>query len=220
MGGEGSMLHMILSLRNNKKLRSKKSIFEKQKSFFDSTATSNAINKKIEVKHLTQEEIEYFREKSIRMRRKYFINKFIVSIILISILAFISAFLINTISEQHYNKIQRAKEIQYSKDIEHYNIYLKRAANFESDGDWPEAIFELKHAIVIFPEKIEANIKLADTYIKACTEANIYCDAGIEFISKLINKYPDNNKLYELRAILYNSVGENEKANNDYKMIN
>jgi tetratricopeptide (TPR) repeat protein len=220
MGGEGSMLHMILSYRNNRKLRSKKTIFEKEKTFGESTTTTNAAHKEIKVKHLSPDEIKYFQNKYNIIRRKNFVSKLLISIGLLVFLGSISIFIFGKIEHSWSERHHRKEMIQYSKDLEHYNIYIKRAERYESENSWPEAIFELKHALLIFPDKQEANLKLADTYLKACTNANIYCNDGIKFVSSLINKYPNNNKLYELRAILYNSIGDTDNANKDYEMVN
>lgn len=88
MGGEGSMQHMITTLRNNSKLLRRKGMFQRQRSFRsikrEYQIASEGINTS---KKLSKEELLQIRNRVIENRRRENMKAFIVFfIIVVSIL--------------------------------------------------------------------------------------------------------------------------------------
>ena len=74
MGGEGSMLHMITTLRNNKALLHKHSLFKKSDSFKDKRILyAKFSNGAINNRKLTKEELKVIRAKIKAQKRKQLI---------------------------------------------------------------------------------------------------------------------------------------------------
>lgn len=88
MGGEGSMQHMITTLRNNSKLLRRKGMFQRQRSFKSIKREYQIASKGINTsKKLSKEELLQIRNRVIENRRRENMKAFIILfIILVSIL--------------------------------------------------------------------------------------------------------------------------------------
>lgn len=215
MGGEGSILSMITSLRSNKNLLRRKSIFEKENLHPCSELNSD----KIVVKPLSQEDREKIRKKVRQESRKLIIHRLLYSLIMLSVISLGIYLGLRRFSNNYVEGIKQ-KEIRINEaKASNYESLITNANFFISNEQWGEAIFQLKKAINIFPERLEAKTVLADTYVNSCLNQSTYCSEGIVLLGDLIRQLPENTKFLELRALIFESMGEFEKAEADYKSI-
>ena len=94
---------------------------------------------------------------------------------------------------------------QVSTNIVSYN--LKRAELYGCLRDWESATLSLRKILLEQPAQIEAIVAMA----KACIELQHYDDAFFMY-DKGINFFPDEPYFYTLKGKLYDLLGMNEKA--------
>lgn len=84
MGGEGSMQHMITTLRNNKALLRKRSMFKKSDSFRDKRIAYYKLSKgAINNRKLTKKELRVIRAKiKADNRKQFFIDALLLGVII------------------------------------------------------------------------------------------------------------------------------------------
>ncbi|MEN8125418.1 MAG: hypothetical protein ABFR32_09845 [Bacteroidota bacterium] len=96
MGGEGSILHMITSLRNNRSLLRKKSMFKKDRSFLSVKKEYYKASKgKIASKKLSKEELLLIRKKVIKKRRRENIKSLIILFVIITLILCLGLYIAN-----------------------------------------------------------------------------------------------------------------------------
>lgn len=219
-GGGGFISNMNSSMRNNSLLRRKKTPFEKDKGIFSiKDKLLKANQTEIEIKNLTDEEKEHYRKETNRKNRIRAIRKTALLTVIASVIILLSAFGIQHLTTKIAEKRKVQQEIIKERNKEQYDDYMIKANDHIALQEWPEAIWQLKKAYALSSVKKDAKFLLADVYLKSCTMEQIYCKDGIKFLSQLISDYPDNMKLVEMRAVLYESTGQTEKAHADFERI-
>ena len=222
MPGGGSILGMIISLRNNRQLLRKKNRFGKRRMFSgdDPTTLTHNKNTPLEFKHISENELEEFRLK-IRERNRNNLRRRIIGITLIFIALGFGIYWLTVRIDRELVRIRREAEIaSYEANKFKYDLFVKDGDIYVLRSRWAEAIFEYRKALVIFPDIYEANYKLADAYMKSCMNDNMYCIEGKKHLDKIIALYPEEVKLLEIRATLFLAAGDTEKAFADYDRIN
>jgi tetratricopeptide (TPR) repeat protein len=222
MPGGGSILGMIISLRNNKQLLRKKNRFDRRR-MFSGDDPQNLIyggNTPLEFKHISENELEEFRIKIRERNRKNLRRRIIGSTLILFIVGFGIYWLTINI-DRELVKIKREAELAtFEQNNFKYDLLVRSGDNYVLRSEWAEAIFEYRKALVIFPDIYEANYKLADAYMKSCMNDNMYCSEGKKHLDKIIALFPEEVKLLEIRATLFLAAGETEKALADYDRIN
>jgi len=209
----GHIAGMVISLRNNLKLRKRASVFDKDKSFSETTTTHDALHKTLEIKHLSEGEKAYFRNKTITENKKENRIRWIIVAFMAMFVIAGSYFIVEAVG----SKQARRAELQLQSDRQNHDLYVRRSLNFAVDKKWPEAIYELKQALLLFPDNYDTKMLLANTYTSACADGS-YCSKGIKYLTYLIAEYPGNHKLYEMRSAMYFSLGETDNALEDLEM--
>jgi tetratricopeptide (TPR) repeat protein len=222
MPGGGSILGMIISLRNNKQLLRKKSKYDKRRIFSgdDPATLSHGKNTPLEFKHISGKELEEYRKK-IRERNRINLRRRIIGTTLVLVLVGFGLFRLTVGIDRELVRFRReAEAATYEQNKFKYDLIVRDGDNYVLRAEWAEAIFAYKKALVIFPDMYEANFKLADAYMKSCMHDNMYCSEGKKHLDKIIALYPEEVKLLEIRATLFLAAGETEKALADYDRIN
>ena len=207
MAGEGSMMHMITTLRNNKYLLRRKRMFKKERTFLSvKKEYYKATKGEINIRKLSKEELLAIRNSVIKSRRSQrFKTLLITSLVLGSIFILVFRFSSKLKKERlEQVKIIEARVFQenLTQNTTQYNYFIKEGDLWVTKGNWDNAVFEYKIALKIFPHKHEINYKLALAYVYNCSNFNQDCDKGKKLLDSLLLESPNNVDLLELKYIL------------------
>jgi len=219
MGGAGSILGMIQSYRDNMK-RLRKSVFQ-NKSRFEETKRIryDSSGQTIEIKPLTEEDRQKFIKKTIennRRSRRRVLSIFVSVAILLLISSF---FLLSSLSD---NVVQNRKDRQQLLNVNKHDLYNEHMTNGDGWCDrqkWDKAIDEYKKLQYIFPNDYLVKFKIAYATVHNCLSSDYDCGEARGRLDELIEEYPAEKDLYELRANLFIAIGEPELAAKDYEKI-
>jgi len=202
MGGEGNMQHMINTLRNNRSLLRKKSMFKRDNSFLSAKKEYyKAAQGKIDLKKATKEELSILRKKIIKQRRTENIRVWITILVLaISIILF-SFYISNKINKNKIERIEQAEENYLHENFNEYTYLIEEGDKWIEKKNWNNAIYRYGKAVELFPNKFEANYRLALAYSYSCQFENKNCEIGIELTNKLLKYFPDENNLIVLKKV-------------------
>jgi len=202
MGGEGNMQHMINTLRNNRSLLRKKSMFKRDNSFLSAKKEYyKAAQGKIDLKKATKEELSILRKKIIKQRRTENIRVWITILVLaISIILF-SFYISNKINKNKIERIEQAEENYLHENFNEYTYLIEEGDKWIEKKNWNNAIYRYAKAVELFPNEFEANYRLALAYSYSCQFENKNCEIGIELTNKLLKYFPDENNLIVLKKV-------------------
>ncbi len=203
MAGEGSIQAMINSLRNNKNLLRKRSIFKKERTFLSTKKEYyKAAQGEFDLKKATKEELKTLREKIIKQRKIE--NRKSWSIVLAVMISLV-LILINATYKTNKKEIERIETAKDNYLIEHINdyiYYLEEGDKWIEKKNWNNATYRYEQAVKLFPEEYEANYRLALSYGYSCSYKNKNCEKGRRLTNQLLKLYPEDSKLLELKIIL------------------
>lgn len=214
MSGAGHMHSMNTILRNNKNLLRKISIFKKNNSFMSARKEYiKALNGEIDIKKLSKQELRIIREKVIREREKENIKNSVISILIMIPVIWLSYNLYNNFIQYQNEKLNDSyvydKELEQIKinnekqeKIEQYYFYIENGDEWIEKQNWKNAIFQYKNAVREYPEKYEANYRLALAYSYNCKFQNQDCEKGSKLIERLLKVNPDDSDLLTLKRIV------------------
>jgi len=203
MGGEGSIQSMITSLRNNRNLLRKKSMFKRGRTFLSTRKEyyKTAKGKNIELKKASKEELQLIRNKIIKQRKvERIITLSIVIALFVAVIMVVFYF-------SHKQNIEKIKEVEIEKEnylhenINEYSYLIEEGDNWIDKKNWNNAIYRYKQAVELFPNEFEASYRLALTYSYSCIFENENCEIGETLTARLIKYYPDDPKLQELKKV-------------------
>ena len=214
MGGAGHMASMNTILSNNKKLLRKVSIFKKDRSFMSSRkAYLKALDGKVDIRKLSKQELRVIREKVIREREKESTRNFIISVLIIIPILFLSYNLYDNFIDYQKRKLNENfipdKELEQvlierekQDKIDKYYFLIDSGDDWIEKKNWKNAIFQYKNAVREFPEKYEANYRLALAYSYKCKFMNKDCDKGLKLVDRLLIVTPNDPNLLILKNIM------------------
>ncbi len=221
MGGAGHMASMNTILSNNKKLLRKVSIFKKDRSFMSSRkAYLKALDGEVDIKKLSKQELRVIREKVIREWEKEGIRNLIISILILIPILILSYNLYNNFIQYQNKKLNENfipdKELEQilinreeQKKIDKYYFLIESGDDWIEKRNWKNAVFQYKNAVREFPEKYEANYRLALGYSYNCKFRNKDCDKGLKLVDRLLKVTPNNPNLLTLKNIMENYTTPN-----------
>ena len=202
MGGEGSMAHMIISQRNNKKLLRRKRLFEKESTFLSiKKEYYKASQGRVDFKKATPEELKRIRNKVIANRKSEYRIQLIVfcfSILFIGFFTFKIFKSENSKTKAYYNNNM---EVELVKKKEKYLFFISDGDKWISEENWSNAIFQYKEALKIFPTEFDANYRLALAYSYSCQNEQINCEIGEKLTDTLKKQFPNRYEILKLDAI-------------------
>ncbi len=214
MGGEGSIQHMITTMRNNRNMLRKKNYFKRERTFLSTKREYYKASKgKIDSKNISKEELLQIRKIIIRKRK---VENIRVWLILFAIITPILIFVIYTFNQFKKDEVQRIENVKEQYLIEHLNKYrylIDEGDKWIKERNWNNAIYFFKQAVEIFPSEFEGNYRLALVYSYNCKFENKDCNKGKKLTIRLLKYSPENTDLIKLLDFFEN----NTVANNGYK---
>lgn len=195
MGGEGFMLHMINTLRDNRGLLRRKGMFKRKQTFltrrkeYYKASQGNFI-----FKELSKDELKAIRRKVLKQRRKDSIIQWSIFLILSSLIFFMVSFF--------FIEDPKPQETESNKDkhLKDYFFYIQEGDKWIGQRNWDNAIFEYKIAQKHFPKKYEINYRLALAYSYNCKFELKDCKKATALIDKLLVLEPKDTTLLKIKT--------------------
>lgn len=214
MAGSGFMKHMSNTIRNNRDLLRKKSMFKKERTFLRLKKEDfKTADFTIESKKLTQKETKEIKDKITNERRKDNQIAIIgVSFIIIPLL-FLSINIFNRYQEEETLKQEVAAENYLSQNLNEYTFLLQDDDKWLAQGNINNAIYRYEQAIKLFPNEFDANYKLLVAYSISCKNNN--CSKGLKIFNRLKKQYGSDERILKLESIFVNKT--NTTTNNKTK---
>ena len=208
MPGEGSMMHMIITLRNNKKLLRRKGMFKKERSFLQSNKEDFSTTASgIPTEAISKEKLASIRSKMIKARKKrnLRLGLFIgVSLPLVLLMGFFFledfSFGFDRLENTGPNQINLAmKKAETSEDK--YLYYMEDGDRWLQKRSYHNAIFQYKKAVELFPSEFTALYRMAVAYSYQCQYEFEGCEEGMEIAKKLEKVYPNSEEIKKVKAV-------------------
>jgi tetratricopeptide (TPR) repeat protein len=212
-GAGGSILSMIISLKNNKMLlgkrRSHKEIREQYR--------SKLIQHKKNYQHADPLVIKKIRKELIRERKKETIKRYVIlAVSLVAVFIILTFILINT---YNFPDSKPAEQDIIDSKIRDFNIFMNYGDYRFQNKEYEQAIVEYQQALKIFPNDYNANIALANLYFTICVQKDSLCTVALKTYNSLLMKFDTSAFLLSKRADLLIHLGDFEKASSDLDRI-
>ena len=196
MGGEGSMLHMINSLRNNKKLLRRKNRFKDKTHLVKSFKwQNNAFRSKKASPELLR---KIRKEAKIRRRKNRVLYLIISLIVIIPTIYTVYNFNQNHIEKKKELLKQRQDRIQKSRE-KRLLILIENGDHYFEQRNWTGAIANYGKANDISPDQYTIEFRLVQAMCLNCEDDYNHCRDAKRLLDILYRKYPlkkeDLNKL-------------------------
>lgn len=199
LGGTSSAQAMITILNNNKKLLRKKRYFKKERSFLNlKNEYYKAAGGEMNFKTASKQQLAEIRQRFIQRRQK----EAYISITII-------AFIMMLITYFTYTQINASNEVmtkvnaaQHQIKLDNYLFYINDGDDYLKKNQWHNAIFQYKKALEIFPNEYHIKYRLAYAYTYRCRNEQKDCDTGLAYINALMEVYPNNDDLIQLKSTL------------------
>ncbi len=207
MAGEGSIMHMITTLRNNKYLLRRKRMFKKDRSFLNTKKEDyKAAEGKIDIRKLSKEELLAIKNSVIKSRRSQLLRTLLITSLVLGSIIILVLRISNKLEKERLEQVkiieERVSKDNLTQNTTQYNYFVKEGDLWVTKGNWDNAVFEYKIAQKIFPQKPEINYKLALAYVYNCSNFNQDCDKGKKLLDSLLLVMPNNADLLELKLVL------------------
>lgn len=213
MSGAGHLQSMHAVIRNNRKLLRRRSIFKKDGAFLSSRKEYlKAAKGKIDFKKISKEELSLLRNKVIKQRRVESLRAWIITFLIgLPIIAF-GFYISNNIIQNKNQKLhelflkeqkslQNLEESELEEKLNKYQFLIEDGDNWVEKEKWGNAIHQYKNAVGLFPEKYEANYRLALAYSYNCQYEKLDCEKGYKLLKKLQEFAPNDNDLLILEHV-------------------
>ena len=201
-GGFGSINHMIITLRNNKKLLPAKRSFFKNKDY--STIKNeyyNAVGDAFNIKKANPEQLLAIRKKIIKKRKKE-ARRFILLLAIGIPLIVLALYFTFHNFRFGFPEVKATLEMPTEKKTEEkYLFYLEDGDAWLQKRNYYNAVFQYKKAVALYPSDFEANYRLALGYSYQCQYDFENCDKGMQLILKLEKEFPNNKGIQDVKAI-------------------
>ncbi|MBG43239.1 MAG: hypothetical protein CL530_04655 [Aequorivita sp.] len=202
LGGFGSINHMIVTLRNNKKLLpAKRSYFKNRNYSTIKNEYYNAVGDAFNIKNANPEQLLAIRKKIIRKRKKEARTFFFLLCIGIPLIVLGLYFSFHNF-RFGFPTVKTAQEVSLeNNNEEEYMFFLKDGDAWLQKRNYYNAVFQYKKAVALYPSDFEANYRLALGYSYQCQYDFENCDNGMKLILKLEKEFPDNKDIQNVKAI-------------------
>lgn len=201
-GGFGSINHMIVTLRNNKKLLpAKRSFFKNRRYASKKNEYRNAWGEAFNRKKATPEQLLALRTEIIKKRKKEARGFMLLLSIGIPLIVLTLYFTFRNFRFGFPN-IKSTQEIAVENhDAEKYYFYLKDGDSWLEKRNYYNAVFQYKKAVALYPSDFEANYRLVLGYSYQCQYDFENCSQGMQLILKLEKQFPDNMDIQKVKAV-------------------
>lgn len=214
MSGAGHMHSMNTILRNNKNLLRKRNIFRRDASFMGARkAYLKAMQGEVDIKKLSKQELRRIREKVIKGQKKEAIRFWVISIFISIPFLFLGYHLYDNFIQYQNERLNQnyvidkdlekiLLERDFQKKLKNYAFFIREGDKWIEKQNWNNAVFQYKNAVREFPEKYEANYRLALGYSYNCKFKNKDCEKGLRLVERLLKVNPNNSDLLILKNIM------------------
>ncbi len=202
LGGFGSINHMIVTLRNNRKLLPVKPSYFKNKSYTNIKNEYYKVAKEsFDIKKATPEQLKLIREKIISNRKKETRRQAIFLSIAMPLACYGLYLVFHNFSFGFPETKKITTEQIENNDQEKYLFLLEDGDNWLKKRNYYNAVFQYKKAVQLYPNDFDANYRLALGYSYRCQYNFEDCEIGKKLINKLEIQYPNNNEIKEVKSI-------------------
>lgn len=218
-GAGGSILAMILSLKNNKVILPKRKSFrEIRKVYYKSTSDHQLYNKKSDPELLRTIRIQLIQERKKEITKRIF--TICLSIFIATVLFFIPFILIKKFGRTEKPGPLQNSYMNYEKErYQAFEMFITYGDIHFRHKEYTLAIKNYKSALKSSPHKFYTKYYIAIIYYHACLDSNIYCQEAITSLSGIINESDTSQYALKLRSEVYMHLGEYTKADNDLNMM-
>ena len=208
MPGEGSMMHMIIKLRNNKKLLRRKGMFKKERSFLQSTKEDFATDTRgIPTEDISAESLNMIRNKIITSRKKRNLRLGIflgISFPLVLLICFYFfqgfSFGFDTLENTGPEQLNIATE-KAAVSEDKYLYYMKDGDAWLQKKSYYNAIFQYKKAVKLFPSEFAAHYRMVVAYSYQCQYEFKGCEEGMQIVERLEKDFPNSEEIQQVKAV-------------------
>lgn len=200
----GSVLGMIISLKNNARPRRKP--FESLKREYKHSLRKHY---GLEYHDVSKEKLEKVKLKI----RKKLRNEERIRYLKITVFAFIICSLLFTgvsIQLKRNNEINRqnrkAEKISAMTPAEQFKEYLNNGYQLLNEEKYNDAKYLFLSALRIEPDNYKANLALTEAYIKNCVFNDTDCAKTENLLENNLEKFGRTDKLIELKNLLYSKI--------------
>jgi tetratricopeptide (TPR) repeat protein len=201
IGGFGSINHMIITLRNNKNLLSRRTIYERNRGWFGSNRPFEYRRKEfqkaardLDLLKASPEQLARIRETIIKQRRIHRLRVGFVLVIFSMLMGFALFGLYEFVRLEEGKFVRKSSEESFSRDsdrLQQYSFFISDGDKYLQIGEWHNAIFQYRKAAELYPEFYEVNYRLGVAYSKRCRIEEENCQEAQNQIQLLLDKYPD-----------------------------
>src|SRR5690554_227695 len=203
LGGFGSLNHMIITLRNNKNLLSKKRSYFKPSNYQTlKNEYYNTVGNAFNIQKATPEQLHSIRQKIIENRKKEWRKLILLFSVLLPLICFgLYALFANFSFGFPKNEMEVNNEIVEDKSAEKYLFYIEDGDRWVARKNYSNAIFQYQKALELHPNNFDATYRLALGYSYRCQYNFEDCDVGMRLISGLERQFPNNPEIQKVKAI-------------------
>lgn len=212
-GAGGSILAMILSLKNNKALMPKRKSFKELREVYKSAGEHH----ELKYKKGDPQYIKTLRNQLIKEQRFWFIKRIsIISVSLIVVIAlfYIPLFVLTYDGIPIYQE-KSMYEKQKKEKREAYEMFINYGDQHFRFKEYTLAIRNHQSAVKSSPNKLLTKYNLAIIYYYACLDSSIYCNEAVQTLSEFICVSDTSSHALKLRSEVFMHLGEYRKAEAD-----
>ncbi|MFZ5942161.1 MAG: tetratricopeptide repeat protein [Bacteroidota bacterium] len=218
-GGGGSILGMIISYRENMKMR-KKSIFNGREDFTDKRNTVyDSCHQKLETEKLSDEKRNEIRERTLRAGQRSRRRILFLFVPLLLVFSLATVLILSSVNSGILRRNKKMQEEAWERKMEYFDFCIANGDGWFERQKWEKAVDHYENALSVLPGDYYASYRLCNAYLNLCLSRNSHCSEAGELLNELIAAYPDKTELYELRAKYFLFTGEIELANSDFGKI-
>ena len=203
MPGSGAIGYMVSTIRNNRKLLRKKSMFKKERTFLSLTGQDyKSAEGKVAKKKLSSNELRRIKERTLKEAQKDTNRAIIVATVLAIPLLFLFSLWIND-NESATQSIEQAKQEEYfEKNLNEYLFLLEDGDRWLEENRLKNAVYRYEQAVALLPEVYEGHYRLAMAYSYNCVYQSKNCEKAEKLTKKLEELFPDKSKQTNLKLTL------------------
>lgn len=219
MGGENSILDMIIRYRNNMNLL-RTTRFGKSGNRFRQArkAYYRAASGKLDFKKATPEQLEAIRQK---IRKQHRNNALVFISLLVITMPFIGFGIYKMVSSaRSYNlRAFEKDELQKKTKSEKIAYYISTGDSLFRLNDWAAAYYFYFQSRKLEPNTYSIEYRLALAKTSECIHKRKGCQEADDRLEMLIQIFPDSADLYKLRISKAYALGDTAAALGDFEIL-
>lgn len=219
MGGENSILDMIIRYRNNMSMLRTTRFNKNQNKFRKARrAYARAAKGKLELTKATPEQIKAVRDKIRRQKRN---NTIVLISILLVFMPIISFGIYKMLSGARDSNLSvfDADFIKKKSNAEKVSTYLASGDSLFRLNDWRAAYYFYFQAGKIEPNNYNIDYRLALAKTEECIYRKTGCAESEKRLEELIKTFPDSVDLYQLKISKAYSLGDTAVVRCNFRIV-